>query len=405
MPNFKGCKKKTFNLFSCILGGIYRSCWKLKRKALVWVPLVKNASFEADEMPRAFELRRVNILTLTVFLVFLYTLSCYYYLCTVDRGDGTTFLLRRNATWWRTDALPYNMSLLEGDDDLGWLVDVPGFKFLINNQRCENDSYIFLLVFVHSAPSNFRKRNVIRSTWGKEENLSRGPMRVIFMIGSVTDPDVQRHIQAENKLHHDIVQGNFIDSYRNLTYKHVMGLKWITYFCRQARFIFKTDDDIFVDIFQMAAFLEDTFGRSGGVGNLMICYLVRSPHVKRTQRSKWRVSFKEYPDRRYPTYCSGWGVLMSPDVVFKLYLLSSKVPYFWVDDVHITGTLAQKVGVSHVDFTEKLSLTDIDVDKWLNSKQLMRPYLFGYPDSDAETIYALWNKTMQYYHRPLHQLR
>lgn len=240
-----------------------------------------------------------------------------------------------------------------------------------------------------------------RDTWGSEENLSRDPMRVIFLLGTVTDPTIQQRIEKENEMYHDIIQGNFVDSYRNLTYKHVMGLKWVTYFCRQARFVFKTDDDIFVDIFQLSSFLKDTFGQTGGVSNLMMCYLIHSPHVKRSQRSKWRVSFTEYPGRKYPTYCSGWGVLMSPDVVFKLYLLSSKVPYFWVDDVHITGTLASRVGISHVDFTEKLALTAVDMDKWLNSKDVVRPYLFAHPDSDVDTIFALWNRTMQYYHTPL----
>lgn len=81
-------------------------------------------------------------------------------------------------------------------------------------------------------------------------------MRVIFLVGTVNDSTVQQRIEEENYLHHDIVQGNFLDSYRNLTYKHVMGLKWVTYFCRQARFVFKADDDIFVDIFQLTSFLR-----------------------------------------------------------------------------------------------------------------------------------------------------
>ncbi|GBM28256.1 Beta-1,3-galactosyltransferase 5 [Araneus ventricosus] len=341
--------------------------------------------------------RRVR--TLVVFVVVTYALSSCLYLF-LDR-EPPSLLLLPNATWWRTNSPPYNMSLLEGSNDMKWLVDNPGFEFLINNKRCDGVDPVFLVVFVHSAPTNFHKRQVIRNTWGHEENLAHDPMRIVFLLGTVNETRVQQQIDEENALYHDVVQGNFVDSYRNLTYKHVMGLKWVTYYCRQARFVFKTDDDIFVDIFQLTTFLKDTFGQTGGVANLMMCYLIRSPHVKRSQRSKWRVSFKEYPARKYPTYCAGWGILMSPDVVFKLYLLSSKIPYFWVDDVHVTGTLASHVGISHVDFTEKLALTAIDVDKWLNGQNVIKPYLFGYPNSDSETILALWNRTMQYYHRPL----
>ncbi|XP_054718029.1 beta-1,3-galactosyltransferase 5-like [Uloborus diversus] len=333
--------------------------------------------------------------TLIAVVAATYTLSCLLYTF-LDR-EQSPLLLRPAALWWKSDAQPYNMTLLDGKNDMEWLIDLPDFHFLINNKRCDGEKDVFLMVFVHSAPTNFRKRQVIRETWGSESNLIHDPMRVVFLLGTVADSEVQHRIQEENEIYHDIVQGTFEDSYRNLTYKHVMGLKWVTYFCRQARFVFKSDDDIFVDIFQLTSFLKDTFGQTGGVANLIMCYLVHSPHVKRSQRSKWRVSFREYPFRKYPTYCSGWGVLMSPDVVFKLYLLSSKVPYFWIDDVHITGTLASRLGISHVDFSDKLDLTSVNMDKWLNSEHLVRPFLFGYPDSDAETIFALWNRTMQYY--------
>ena len=40
----------------------------------------------------------------------------------------------------------------------------------------------------------------------------------------------------------------FQDSYYNLTLKTVMGLKWVKDHCSQARFVMKTDDDIFVNL-------------------------------------------------------------------------------------------------------------------------------------------------------------
>lgn len=52
--------------------------------------------------------------------------------------------------------------ILVGMNDIEWLVDAPGFQFLINNKRCDGDDTIFLMIFVHSAPTNFRKRQVIR---------------------------------------------------------------------------------------------------------------------------------------------------------------------------------------------------------------------------------------------------
>lgn len=88
---------------------------------------------------------------------------------------------------------------------------------------------------------------------------------------------------------------------------------------------------------------------------------------------------------------------MSPDVIYKLYKESSQIPYFWVDDVAVSGLLAKRIGVSHVDFGSKLAIEREDVEGWLEEKKLSMPPLFGHPDSDIETIKSLWNKTVMYY--------
>ena len=45
-----------------------------------------------------------------------------------------------------------------------------------------------------------------------------------------------RHeIETESAKHHDIIQEDFIENYRNLTYKNVMGLKWNMRFCTKAK--------------------------------------------------------------------------------------------------------------------------------------------------------------------------
>ena len=46
---------------------------------------------------------------------------------------------------------------------------------------------------------------------------------------------LQSAIVEENSRHVDLVQGNFHDSYHNLTYKHLMALDWAVSFCPQAR--------------------------------------------------------------------------------------------------------------------------------------------------------------------------
>lgn len=109
-------------------------------------------------------------------------------------------------------------------DDSSTLIDLKNFKFIMNHHVC-NKTHPFLVVMVHSAPANFHKRSVIRETWGQQSLLAT----TLFLIGM---SDRYGHsLYEENRLYSDIIQGNFFDHYRNMTYKHVMALKWIAYHC------------------------------------------------------------------------------------------------------------------------------------------------------------------------------
>ena len=45
-------------------------------------------------------------------------------------------------------------------------------------------------------------------------------------------------IEKEAKTEGDLVQGDFMDSYHNLSYKNVMGKLWASNFCPQAVAVF-----------------------------------------------------------------------------------------------------------------------------------------------------------------------
>ena len=48
-----------------------------------------------------------------------------------------------------------------------------------------------------------------------------------------------------------LIQGDFLDTYHNLSYKEIMGNLWISEFCEQAEFVVKTDDDQFIDLYEV----------------------------------------------------------------------------------------------------------------------------------------------------------
>ena len=52
-------------------------------------------------------------------------------------------------------------------------------------------------------------------------------------LGVTPDRQLQESVARENDLHHDLVQGDFLDTYRNLSYKNIMGQLWASEFCEQ----------------------------------------------------------------------------------------------------------------------------------------------------------------------------
>lgn len=282
-------------------------------------------------------------------------------------------------------------------DDYTRLVDLTDFRFLKLSSCNESASAVppLLLVLVHSAPGNFLKRQTIRSTWGS----SRNGMRLIFLLGKAPEEE-EAQLTIEQRVHGDVVQGNFRDAYRNMTYKHVMALKYAAYHCPRARYVLKTDDDVFVNMPTVIAFLSVELS-AYGARRLLLCRPVYDSMAKRSYRSKWRVSYKEYPNYHYPTYCPGWALLYSPDVVFSLYREAQKAAYFWIDDVLITGIMAKRAHLEITPLPRVLLLSRESVDLLLRSNDswpsMPYTFLYGPLDMRRSDMYALWNVVSHYY--------
>ena len=89
-----------------------------------------------------------------------------------------------------------------------------------------------------------------RKTWGNP-NMPGVSTRLVFLLGATTDAALQRRLEEESSKHGDLVQGDFLDTYHNLSYKAAMGNLWVAEFCSQAQFVVKTDDDMYVDLYEV----------------------------------------------------------------------------------------------------------------------------------------------------------
>lgn len=110
------------------------------------------------------------------------------------------------------------------NDTKSTLIDLQNFEFIIDRNTCD-EIKPSLLIMIVSAAENYSKRKVLRETWAKK----REDVGLFFLLGN--SEKYNEAIKKENEEFQDILQGNFEDTYRNLTYKYTMALKWVTYYC------------------------------------------------------------------------------------------------------------------------------------------------------------------------------
>lgn len=217
---------------------------------------------------------------------------------------------------------------------------------------------VYLLIVIKSLTGSFARRKAVRSTWGNTDFIPDiGPginVRRIFLLGDSTpinDDNPQSKILSkrhesllieEQREYGDILQGEFHDSFRNLTLKEIMFLNWLPRHCPRTQFIFKGDDDIFANLPNIISYIQTlskTQQREMFVGSV----LYPSPRIDEP-RSKYYVSEKLWPEKYYPPYVSGGGFIMSYVMAVKIFQAMKELPIIPIDDAFI-GVCLRKLGL------------------------------------------------------------
>ncbi|XP_041347338.1 beta-1,3-galactosyltransferase 1-like [Gigantopelta aegis] len=271
----------------------------------------------------------------------------------------------------------------------GPIVNPHPFRYLLNPETFCNKKDIFIITYVHSAPDHFEKRDAIRQTWGSRKYYLNKRVEVVFILGQVADIGVMTSVREESDLHGDIVQEDFVDSYRNLTYKAVAGLKWVSTFCRQAVYVLKTDDDIFVNFYVFIRYILPTVEFRYGSTRLILCHVWVNMPVIRDKKSKWYVSKEDFSPYHFPRYCSGCAYLMSSDVTERLYRTSLTTPFFWVDDYYITGLLVHKLNITHRRYNSRYIFYSFRFKKQLKINKYYGAAVFIL--DRFQRMFFLWN--------------
>ena len=227
------------------------------------------------------------------------------------------------------------------------------YEYLINNEHVCNDKDVTLLMLVISAPGNFKMRQVARNTWMTVKSYKNMIITHMFLVGYQSNAD-SATLKKESLIYGDIVQEDFVDSYRNLTLKSIMGLKWASTFCQNAELVFKVDDDIIVNIYSL---IVNLISFNVQINDSILCTIihtgikndllpVRYYHNNKLHKKKWLVTRSQYPDNCYPVYCGGALYAMTPRIAQHLYQMSLRTRYYPVEDVYITGILPALSGVT-----------------------------------------------------------
>ena len=203
------------------------------------------------------------------------------------------------------------------------------------------------LVYIHTKPSHFHRRAFLRRTWADPYFKARFDYTTVFILGDPKNISVQEKLVNESRTFHDIIQADFHDVYENLTLKEITGLHWTTAYCNQTSFVVKADDDLIIKPWLLSALFHKYLNVSWKPS--VYCRKWDKPSPHRDKKSKWYVPTSVYPHRYYPAFCSGPSRIMTKEAVPLLYEGTQKLPFFWLEDVFVTGIVAQHMNVTRFD--------------------------------------------------------
>ncbi|XP_014352465.1 UDP-GlcNAc:betaGal beta-1,3-N-acetylglucosaminyltransferase 7 isoform X1 [Latimeria chalumnae] len=219
------------------------------------------------------------------------------------------------------------------------------FPMVINHpEKCSGD--VFLLIVIKSIISQHDRREVVRDTWGKEKEVNGKKIKILFLLGTASKEEeranYQKLLDYENYIYGDILQWDFLDSFFNLTLKEVHFLKWFSIYCPNVQYIFKGDDDVYVNTDNIIEFLEGNRAKNLFVGDI----LYRASPIRKKQ-NKYYIPQELFNGTFYPPYAGGGGFLMDGPIARKLHKACGTLELYPIDDVFL-GMCLKVLGITPI---------------------------------------------------------
>ena len=208
--------------------------------------------------------------------------------------------------------------------------------------------------------ASFDQRQSVRETWGQVARNATERTVLLFFFGKAQDEkfrkrhqneskwkakELQERLLNESKTYGDIVQEDFMDSYRNLSLKSVAIVRWISVFCPESNFALKADDDMYINIPLLMKSLRTQL-RQQPIFIMGMLQKYSKPY--RYVTHKWFVPYSQYNSSIYPEYVSGTAYSMTTTAALRLYVESFYVRPINMEDTYITGILARSATVPRI---------------------------------------------------------
>jgi hypothetical protein len=246
------------------------------------------------------------------------------------------------------------------------LTKISDRKVLMEQDICKGDN-ITLVILVFSNPSYVERRNVIRETWLSDVNSLQ---RYIFVVAKSDIQKEQKQLETESEEYKDIVQFDFSDSYRNLTYKTISSFKWVIKACARAAYVLKIDDDMWLNKRALSSVLA-----RGSLGEAIGGSCMQGANPIRDPTNKYYIPWNVYPYTVYPTFCSGTAYIADIQVIKNIVKVSRDVPYFPLEDIYVAFCIMQL----HIRVINLYGFNSIHVRAnpcWLKSDWLITTHEF-----------------------------
>ncbi|KAM4732780.1 beta-1,3-galactosyltransferase 1-like isoform 2-T2 [Anableps anableps] len=221
------------------------------------------------------------------------------------------------------------------------------YHFILDEaNRCQQENP-FVVVMIPVAPQGKDAREIIRRTWGRENQVLGQLVSYYFLlgksrIGNAAEPPDEQILNESNK-YHDILQSNFLDSYKNLTIKTMVMLEWLSSHCPNTSYAMKIDSDTFLNVHNLVNMLLKAPHQ-----DYMTGLVARGAAVLRDPNSKWFLSSNVFPDSSYPPYALGVGYVFSMDLPKRILEASKHIQAVYIEDVYV-GLCMRHLGVPLTD--------------------------------------------------------